>query len=369
MNPFRFQLPPSGYRETEEIGDYLPDFLAQLPVSLVLTVCISGILLLGMIIWLAYFKPRRKKRLANRAEATQQDEAVAEAFSLLTNDNDLSPNDEMEDVPMPEKPLPKIPQNTPPKKADVEQLPDLDMLLDTSRLAKELPKVDALPKKVTSQPPSQPVATATMSSTRQTIRLNTGDLVPADQLITISRDARDGRLVVQMNGVGYRTLINDPQAKDQFVKLMRELSDVVNKADDTPPSPTAEAIIPPPPVMSQPIPSVVTAPPPPISPDGKMPGDLPKFKVDDAVRATSKGKYEAVPMPELNIPEAIEAYLQHKLKFSPEYAHRVIHVLSAAGGGVRIQVDNTFYEAVGDVADPEIRAFLQQTIAEWQARQ
>lgn len=359
-SPF-FQIPPSGYRRAEDITDYLPDFLSQLPPILIISVCGSGFLLLLAMIWFAYFKPRRKRRLATQAEITQQNETMNEAFSLLT--------DEPEEVIMPEKPLPKIPQNAIPKKADMEELPDLDMLVNTSRLAKELPKVDVAPKKPTIA--SQPATTATAStifSTRQTVRLNTGDLIPADQLITISRDARDGRLVVQMNGVGYRTLLNDPKAKDQFVKLMRELSDVVNKPD-TPPT-TNEAVIPPPPAPEPVAPVVVnTVPPPPITPDGKMPGDLPKFKVDDAVRATPKGKYEAVPMPELNIVEAIEAYLQHKLKFTPEYATRVIHVLNAPGGGVRVQVDNNFYEGVGDVADPQVRTFLQQTIAEWQARQ
>lgn len=365
MNLSLFQppIPPSGYRQAEDITDYLPDFLAQLPISLVLTVCISGFLLLLAMAWFAYFKPRRKKWLASVAEANQQNEVMSEAFALLT--------DEHEESPMPEKPLPKIPQNITPKKADEDELPDLGML--TTGLAKELPKVNVPPQKASTSPTTSITTTppTTISGMRQTIRLNTGDLIPADELITIARDARDGRLVVQMNGIGYRTLVNDPKAKDQFVKLMRELSDVVNKPDENPPSPTAEAVIPPPPPVSTQagVAPVSHIPPPPIATDGKMPGDLPKFKVEEAVKPTAKGKYEAVPLPELNIAEAIEAYLQHKLKFTPEYATRVLHVLSAPGGGVRIQVDNTFYEAVGDIADPAIRAFLQQTIAEWQARQ
>ena len=365
MNPFFFQapVPPSGYRQAEDVTAYLPDFLSQLPVSLVITVCLSSTLLLIAISWFAYFKPRRKRQRASQMEATTQNESLSEAFSLLTTD-------EMEELPVPPKPLPQIPQNSTPKKAVEDELPDLDMLLDTTRLSKELPKVDATPKKPSAPAPIPTTATTSVYGTRQTVRLNTGDLIPADQLITISRDARDGRLVVQMNGVGYRTLVNDTKAKDQFVKLMRELSDIVNKADDNPPSVTAEAVIPPPPVAPMPVTPIINAPPPPpITPDGKMPGDLPKFNIDDAVKPTSKGKYEAVPMPELNIAEAIEAYLQHKLKFTPEYATRMIHVLSAPGGGVRIQVDNTFYEGVGDVSDVGVRTFLQQTIAEWQARQ
>jgi hypothetical protein len=44
-------------------------------------------------------------------------------------------------------------------------------------------------------------------------------------------------------------------------------------------------------------------------------------------------------------------------------------VRSGVGGGVQIQVDNSYFDAVGDVSDPEIRAFLSATIEEWQERQ
>ena len=77
----------------------------------------------------------------------------------------------------------------------------------------------------------------------------------------------------------------------------------------------------------------------------------------------------AEPIPEINIAEAIESFLQHKLAQSPEYGERSIHVRPALHGGVTIEVDGAFYEAVGEVADEEVREYLTATIAEWQARQ
>ena len=71
----------------------------------------------------------------------------------------------------------------------------------------------------------------------------------------------------------------------------------------------------------------------------------------------------------LDLATAIETYLQHKLKHTPEYAEREIHVRSAPGGGVLIQVDAQFYEAVSDVEDDPIRQFLMATIQEWQESQ
>ena len=38
-------------------------------------------------------------------------------------------------------------------------------------------------------------------------------------------------------------------------------------------------------------------------------------------------------------------------------------------GGVRIVVNGQAYEAVDEVAEPRVRAFIQQAIAEWQERQ
>jgi len=104
---------------------------------------------------------------------------------------------------------------------------------------------------------------------------------------------------------------------------------------------------------------------------GKLPGDLPSFKLDDnPMQKLKRGQKpsEVAPVPEINIAGAIEAYLQHKLSITPEYAGRNIHIYPAPGGGVSIQVDGQFFEAVSDVSDPDVREFLSDTITEWQDR-
>jgi hypothetical protein len=182
-------------------------------------------------------------------------------------------------------------------------------------------------------------------------------------VLHVLRDPRDGRLMVEINGTAYRTFIGEPDAKETFVTTMRELSNVVVKADDNPPQPDETPAAPPPPRPRH------SAPPPPVSTEGDMPGDLPSYRMEDNLRPSRTGRYESTPVPDLNIANAIEAYLQHKLKHTPEYAGLNLHVQSAPGGGVRIQVGDRYYEAVSDIEDDDIREFLSETIQEWQSRQ
>ena len=79
-------------------------------------------------------------------------------------------------------------------------------------------------------------------------------------------------------------------------------------------------------------------------------------------------KSDLPPVPEINIAGAIETYLQHKKSLTPEYANRSIHIYPAPGGGVSIEVDGKYFEAVSDVTDADVREFLSETISEWQDR-
>lgn len=237
---------------------------------------------------------------------------------------------------------------------------------------------DPTPKIPLSPTPPQPVPIREQGTGR--VELNTGEVIEVEEVIAVLRDRRDGRLVVQIDGVAYRTLVTSPEVKKKFVQVMKQLSEVVTQPDDNPPVDTDQETAPEEPVQEiAPEPEPPTPPespvpkrpvsglPPPLE-DGTMPGDLPSFKLDDNKPPEGKGEKPA-PIPEIDLAGAIEAYLQHKLKHTPQYAHRSIHVKPGLGGGVLIQVDSDFYEAVADVADTEIREFLMVTIQEWQNRQ
>lgn len=211
-----------------------------------------------------------------------------------------------------------------------------------------------------------------------------------EPVFSVMRDERDGRLVVEIDGVHHRTLVGQKEVRQHFLEIIKELSQAINSPDPlaeesitaAPITPSVQATPPPQPEPAHvsPPPIQPTAPPTTASPskpvsqfeDG-VPGALPNYNLEDA-STVSKGRFgqikvEAKPIPELNIAAAIEAFLQHKLSQTPEYARRQIHVHNAPGGFLRIQVDDKYYEAVGDVEDKEVREFLSATIQEWQSRQ
>ena len=256
-------------------------------------------------------------------------------------------------------------------------MPDLDLLVNTAGLVQ----------------PAAPVAAAmpTRAVRKGTfvVAVNDGDATEAVEVMVILRDLVDGRLIVQMGDKAYQSVNNDADFKDRFNKIMRELAQVVTKpaaqaapADlseietppqvdepEPPPSPV-DLMQPPTPAEQPPVPKPRPSAPPPPPPSGVMPGDLPSFKLDDNPYERPKRgqKREVKPVPELNIAGAIEAYLQYKLRNTPEYAGRSIHIYPSPDGGVSIEVEGRYYDAVGDIEDTEMREFIATAIQEWQDR-
>ena len=265
-----------------------------------------------------------------------------------------------------------------------EDLPDLDLLVG-------MPPANLTPSAV---PPKRTARKGTF-----TIDVIDGEAVQAVEVVTILRDVVEGGLIVQMGDRAYRDFSDDEFFRSSFMKVMRELSPLVKQtpkssespmpakaASETKPSSDTATTAP----ASSPITSIrdlldgseddmedfevpVSAPPPPKA-DGTMPGDLPKYSLDQEPEVVKKRgtlgrtKTEYKPVPELDIAGSIEAYLQHKLVHTPTYAQRSIHVHPAPDGGVAIEVDGQFYDGVNEVDEDGVRAFLSATIQEWQQR-
>lgn len=327
----------------------LGDFIQQIPPGPILMMCGSAVLLVIVLIFIV--RARVRKNQARLAEAAGSASAPPMAAPSA--------------APM-------------GRAAAYGDLPDLDLLVS----------VPAAPLSPPAQ--SRPARKGTFSLT-----LNDGSITDAVEVMTILRDVVDGGLVVQMGDKTYRNLANDEATKANFMKIMRELANIV-KPGSAPVSVEAPASAPPTalaetapeaepaalrdlltPGSDEPDPVLLPAgkpyvPPPPAA-GGAMPGDLPKFDLDQKIEKKKggflgRGKLELPPVPELNIAGAIEAYLQHKLRFTPGYEARSIHVHPAPDGGVSIEVDGRFFDAVGDVDDAEVRQFLASTIQEWQQR-
>lgn len=213
------------------------------------------------------------------------------------------------------------------------------------------------------------IALNTMSPKPLDVRISSGGDTSARELISILRDEADGRLIIQIGNTGYRTLADNTKAKTGFSKIMKELSEAVTTPDDNPPV-KAKSRPSPPPVQA-------TRKSRDDEDDVVLPGDIRVPKMDDLPDAFGVGRFGQMKIKkvkpgekveDINIAEAIDAYLQYKITQTPAMQNRGIRIWSAFGGGVRIEVGGKGYEFVDEVEDPDARKFIQQAINEWQDR-
>jgi hypothetical protein len=308
------------------MGSTFSDFLAQLPTAIFVPFCASALLLVIVIALIVRARVRRDSAPAVSAAPTFKRKRA----------------------------------NTTASDAN---LPDLDMLLDTTTLT------SAPPAPRPAQPGVQPLTLAD------------GSTVQAVEVLRVLRDVTGGGLVVQMGSRAQRTLAGSDAFRADFLRVMRELSPLVRGEAAAPSAPmpaepdadteTDEAA----PSLGELLAVRETkrdfSPPPPPDDDGEMPGDLPRY--DQTVTPPPKSgvfrrkKPDLPPIPDLDIAGSIEAYVQHRLQFTPELADRRIHI-HPSPDGVLIEADGAFYDAVDAVDDDDVRAFLTLAIAEWQNR-
>ncbi|HVU13775.1 MAG TPA: hypothetical protein VHD90_21005 [Phototrophicaceae bacterium] len=245
--------------------------------------------------------------------------------------------------------------------AGMGDLPDLDMLADAQALK-----------------PARPAGTFSVS-------LAQGEMVEAVEVLTVLRDVGDGTLIIRIGDKAYRNppAVADTEFKRRFQTTLRDLTAApsISAGKPQPKVSTSEVAaenvelpidVPSDDVIETPAPTATSsAEIPRFSPSMPAPGDLPKFKMPDGppVKPKRGQRPVAEPVPEINIAGSIEAFLQHKLALTSQYAGRSIHVRPAMHGALAIEVDGKFYDSVGEVADASVRQFLSATIEEWQSRQ
>jgi hypothetical protein len=347
------------------MGPGFNDFFSQLPPILYIMFCGSGILLLAAVA--VSVVQRRAKLTKMIAEAKQPPADAAPVLNATPADLDL---------------------------------PDLDDLLKPAPLYK--PRAGTF---------------------RLMLAGSTGE-VEAAEVMSVLRNVEDGGLLIQIGDQVYRhpPAAADAEFQRRFSNTVRELagSAAAPDASPAPAAPPAPVLVTPPPsptpaptqaeplmlepdiaeivsaplepdiaeIVSAPLEpdmgDIVSEPPPAPTTPGTMPpaksgsvplpGDLPKFRMPEKFtppknRLRRPPPPDRTPVPEINLAAAIEEYLQHKLELTNEFAGRSFHIRDAGHGGVRIEVDGRFFEAVGDIDDPQARAFIASAIQEWQDRQ
>lgn len=293
----------------------------------------------------------------------------------------VSTKDEEETAEGEDQPLARLDEDLPSVEQSIEQqLAELDQEPQGSFFDRLVDSLRPLPTPPTSstEPPPPASSYVTPSPTPempppqnprpQPVMSKRPPAANTVEVMRILRDLADGSLVVEINGRYYYHPedINDPEIGRRFNGVMQALSDFAEPGDFEipdewlePPSKPVAAAAPSITPDEVPLPSswqtAQSTPPP------------PSRKTGFFQRGSQTGDE---PIPEARpMTEQIEELLQYRLSISPGYAHRSIHVRPTADGSVRIEVDGRFYEGVGAVDDPEIQAFLRETIRQWEARQ
>jgi len=208
----------------------------------------------------------------------------------------------------------------------------------------------------------------------------------AIEVMCLWRDLTEGTLIIQLGTQATATYYTSPQAiqtADQvrrYQAITRSLAALVGAAS-APSAPSARATgtvrtistgpaanLPPivptayptgqPPIVS------TYAPPTPIATKPEGPRGA------GGILARISGR-NTPPEPQapLGIGASVEQYLQNKLMLAPTLAGRSIHIRPTSDHGVKIEIDGQFFDAVDEVTDVEVQAFLAQVMQEWSERQ
>lgn len=202
----------------------------------------------------------------------------------------------------------------------------------------------------------------------------------AIEVMCLWRDLTEGTLIIQMGTQASTTYYTSPraiQSADQvrrYQAITRSLAALVGGAASAPASTARTTGAMP---VSNPLPNPLPiayptgqppivntyAPPTPIAtkPEG------PRGAGGILARISGRNTPQE-PQAPLGIGASVEQYLQNKLMLVPTLAGRSIHIRPSPDHGVKIEVDGQFFDAVDEVTDVEVQAFLTQVMQEWSER-
>lgn len=213
----------------------------------------------------------------------------------------------------------------------------------------------------------------------------------AVEIMRIWRDEKKGAMIIQIDDQ-YHYTRGDVKAAGQeriFMGTLRQLAKIAKETGNIVTPPPIEP--PPPELKDEPspvedIPESVqeVAPEPADSPapspeeadliEQIVPSSVGESATEEEIGTFFRNPFRRkpknpAPTPPKSFAEQIEELLQERLQASGELSGRTVHIREAVGGGIIITVDGTAYEGVGDIAEQDVRAFVQATIRQWEKRQ
>lgn len=204
------------------------------------------------------------------------------------------------------------------------------------------------------------------------------------ELLRVLRERRSKRLMIELGGKIYPTVMALSQAQRAGLRtLYQELQGWLetDAGREKPPREASEQ-----PLLRETIPAPTSplskelalnrqSPLTPIIPtvpplSGEALGremHPPSLDVADILsEALGGGEVKAPPETAKSLVAQVNEILQRRLPTSP-FAGRAIHLAELPNGEVVVWVDGQRFSGVGEVSDPDVRRFLQECVAEWEA--
>jgi hypothetical protein len=166
------------------------------------------------------------------------------------------------------------------------------------------------------------------------------------------RDPVSGGWIVELNGMRYTNLkdVHDDRAASKVLEALAGLQEFAGVR---------------PPAASLPLVSPIPSRPSPQPADQALAANV-EPAVVQALQGGSSTSQPTHPAPPNSILDQIEKVLQRNLLKHPELSNRKIHVGAARDGSLLIEIEQLFYQAVGDVPEPAVRDIIQASILEWE---
>jgi hypothetical protein len=168
-----------------------------------------------------------------------------------------------------------------------------------------------------------------------------------------------GYFALEMDGKPVNNALS-PDGKKRLIELLTVIRPYLEGG--LPPQSLASASVP-----AAPIPAPRPVPAIPIVPQSESTPPVPEDIAPDGIPKVLINPDDKKVMASLGMIAQIDAVLQWRLVKSP-FARRGIRVTESPEGGVRVEVGLEKFEAVDDVTDPEVKAFIRAAIAEWEKK-
>ncbi len=316
--------------------DFIQQLLSQAPLLLIMPLFFGGLYIASMV-----FIFRRAAQRRAKAKAALLGQGPSSIPAAAT--------------PAPRSRLSRL---TPAAAAaNSAPLPEPDLDLLTMLVGDGTPSIPEKPKNTPPPAPDPAPNSATAAFAAPAERpapVPAADAPPDSvEVLRLWRDLSDGGLIVGVGGRLYRSAaeIDNPDVLRRLGGIARELAALTGAT----PSAAVGAPVAPPASTGM----VWGAPTAPV-----VPGVI---RAEPAKPVTKRRSQPEEPSPG-GIAAAVEEFLQFKLVGNPQFATRSIHIRPSADGGVLIEVDGHYYEAISDVIDPDVREFLASMMKEWEAR-